>query len=76
MHFSQHIFATCIIGVLYPDSPLNLPESARIQLMIQPIEVTLEQELRGRKTLSDLRQRNIIRLGNWHPTRDELHVRR
>lgn len=75
MYHGHDISAVYVNGVLRPDAPLSLPENARVHVAIRRVEVTPDQEQRGRLLMQQLRQRGAIRLGGWRPTRTELHER-
>lgn len=65
-------------GVFRPESPVDIPEHARLVIRVQDEQVgprgphvpgSLKAELDA------LRARNLIRPGPWRPTREELHER-
>ena len=74
---ATHIDATFIDGVLKPDQPLPLPESARVRLTVEPIEEWSAERAQAAldSLFSRLRERPI-NSGGVRYTRDELHERR
>ncbi len=62
-------------GILRPESNLELPDQTRLTITIGRVETTPEAENHGRLLLHELRQRGTVRLGSWHPRREELQER-
>ncbi|MCH7720122.1 MAG: antitoxin family protein [Planctomycetes bacterium] len=62
-------------GVLRPEEDLALPEHTRLVMAIRRVKVSPASEEEGRRLLHDIRDRGLVRLGGWHPTRDEMHER-
>ncbi len=62
-------------GTLRPEQPLDLPDHTRLLIAIRRVETSPEAEQEGRQLLTEIRRKGGIRLGSWHPTRDELHER-
>jgi len=63
-------------GVLKPDRDLDLPDHTRLIIAIRRVETTPESELRGRRSLHEIRESGCIQLRAWYPSREELHERR
>ena len=62
-------------GVLRPEQQLPFPEHTRLVIAIRRVEVTPASQEQGRRLLHDIRDRKLVRLGGWRPTRDEMHER-
>jgi hypothetical protein len=62
-------------GMLRPENKLNFPEHTRLVITIRRVETTPEAEAEARRALHEIRERGELRLGGWHPTRDEMHER-
>ncbi|MEX2217485.1 MAG: antitoxin family protein [Phycisphaerales bacterium] len=68
-------------GVFRPTTPVHLPENARFRIMIRPEKAGPTGPGNGipsgpvNGSFQQLRDRALIRAGNWRPTRDELHER-
>ena len=62
-------------GVLRPEQDLGFPEHTRLVISIRRVEVTPASEEEGRRLLHDIRDRGLVRLEGWRPTRDEMHER-
>lgn len=76
MFRDQDIPATYSNGVLRPETPLQLPENARVRISIRRVEVTADQAREAQRALEAFRNRGGLKLGGWRPSRDELHERR
>lgn len=63
-------------GVLRPGRPLDLPDNTRVRVAIRRIDVSADEERRGRLAMAELRRKGVLRLNGWPPSRDELHERR
>ncbi len=68
-------------GVFRPESPVDLPERARLRISIHdaaPANGSASGAREGslKDTFDALRTRGVVRAGGWRPTRDELHERR
>lgn len=63
-------------GMLRPEEKLNFPEHTRLVITIRRVETTLEGEEAAKRLFAEIRRSGKVRLGGWHPTRDELHERR
>lgn len=65
-------------GVFKPQTPVDLPEHARLRISIHDAPPSANgadpQPLKA--AFESLRARGLIRTGGWRPTRDELHERR
>lgn len=73
---TSHEFAVVVDhGVLRPESQINLPDNTRLVVTIRRIDTTPQAEADGREALRRIRERGEIRLGGWHPRREELHER-
>ena len=72
------VTATYIAGVFKPDQAVDLPENARVQLIIQPEWKQLSTEELDElwKEFDELAKEFPIRSTGPMPTRDELHERR
>lgn len=62
-------------GVLKPQQDLGLPEHTHLVIAIRRVEVTPASEQEGRRLLHEFRDRELVRLCGWRPTRDEMHER-
>lgn len=62
-------------GVLRPDRPLDFPDHTSLVIAIRRVGTTAEAEERGRSRLRHILEKCPVRLGGWHPTRDEMHER-
>ena len=63
-------------GMLRPEKKLNFPEHTRLVIAIRRVETTPEAEAASKKLFEEIRKSGKVRLGGWHPTRDEMHERR
>jgi predicted DNA-binding antitoxin AbrB/MazE fold protein len=62
-------------GVLRPETRIDMPDGTRLVIMIRSVETTPEADAVAREKLHELRRRGTVRLGGWHPTREEMHER-
>jgi predicted DNA-binding antitoxin AbrB/MazE fold protein len=62
-------------GVLRPETRLDMPDGTRLVIVIRSVETTPEAAAAAREKLHELRRRGTVRLGGWHPTREEMHER-
>jgi predicted DNA-binding antitoxin AbrB/MazE fold protein len=62
-------------GVLRPEQKLNFPEHTRLVIRIQRVETTAEGTAEAKRLFAEIRASGRVRLGGWHPTRDEMHER-
>jgi predicted DNA-binding antitoxin AbrB/MazE fold protein len=70
------ITATFENGVLKPDGHLDLPESARVRLIIDPMVRAQEDDQQAWDELERLWEGGGVDSGGVHLTRDQLHERR
>jgi len=68
-------------GVFRPETPVDLPERARLRISIHEAapangSANGAHEVSLKEAFDDLRARGVVRSGGWRPTRDELHERR
>lgn len=62
-------------GLLRPQTKLNFPDQTRLVIAILRVETSPEAEAAAKKLFEEIRRSGKVRLGGWHPTRDEMHER-
>ncbi len=74
---TTRVTATVVGGLLKPDESLSLPDQARVQLTIEPIEEwSPEKALAAWEALLARLKERPLNFGGQRYTRDELHERR
>lgn len=63
-------------GVLRPETALNYPEHTRLRVRVERVETTPEAAQAAQKLFEEIQASGAVRLGGWHPTREEMHERR
>lgn len=62
-------------GLLRPERTLGYPDNTRLVIRIERIEQDRQSEAAARAALHEFRASGDLKLGGWHPTRDEMHER-
>ena len=74
---TTQVMATVVGGELKLDQPLNLPNAARVKLIVEvDADVDLQQQFRkGVARIEKLKREQPINSGKMWFTRDQLHER-